>query len=229
MEKRYIIAAAEPSSCTLKLDGRSAAVVTIPEGADGKLCFDTGKQLDWYIADISESSSFPVHLPSGTSSDIVWSADGVCEVILFDGCRLDLNVQDPACSGKYEMPLKGLVSDGQLIDFAGALAVAASTGTAELNFPVNLKTGAATKISAATTEIDLRVLRQLSGRQVLRLSLSGPITVYRALDGGEAVVVADTSAAQISAAVLTVLSDWTEQTLTQMSEKTLDELIYKEV
>lgn len=229
MDKRYIIAAAGPSSYSLKLDGRSAAVVTIPEGADGKLCFDTGKHLDWYIADISESSLFQVRLSDGMSSDIVWSQDGAGEVILADGCRLDLNVQDPAYSRKYEMPLKGLVSDGQLIDFAGALAVSVSTGSAELNFPVNLKTGAATKISAATAEIDLRVLRQLSGRQVLRLSLSGPITVCRALDGGEAAVAADTSTAQISAAVLTVLSDWTEQTLTQMSEKTLDELIYREV
>lgn len=229
MEKRYIIAAAVPSSYSLRLDGRSAAVVTIPEGADGKLCFDTERHLDWYIADISGSSAFPVHLSDGVSSDIVWSQDGAGEVILSDGCRLDLNVQDPAYSGKYEMPLKGLVSDGQLIDFAGALAVAASTGSAELNFPVNLKTGAAAKIGAATAEVDLRVLRQLSGRQVLRLSLSGPITVYRALGGGEVAVSAGTSTAPISAAVLTVLSDWTEQTLTQMSEKTLDELIYREV
>ena len=58
---------------------------------------------------------------------------------------------------------------------------------------------------------------------------SGYMSVRRTLSGGVSQASTDTAPARISAAVFTVVSDWTERTLAEMSEMALDELAYKEV
>lgn len=229
MKQRFVITLEDCASRSVILDGKPASSLVIKDNVSGKLVLKTGSRLDWHLAGMGGESSGSICLPNQYDTELVFADGADGSLILSDGEHLSIRVRDAGHSSLYDIPLGGLVSDGQLIDFTGTLALAAATTAAELNFPVNLKTGGGVKISTATDAVDLRVLRELFGKERLRVSLTGSVFVSKALDGEESVISVGTESTPISAAVLAVLSDWTEHTIAQMTEQTLDELIYKEV
>lgn len=181
-----------------------------------------------YSITVGGLSSCKLTLRDGETSRIVLPDDMSGKLVLYEGDRIDLVVRDTDGSA-YEIRLSGLVSDGQIIDLSGVFELEVTTESAELNLPVNLNTNSDPILELESGAVDLLLVRNLSGQETLKVAAVGSMTVHKVLDGGEAFVSAGTAIAKISAAVFTVIADWTEHTLAEMAEKTLDELAYKEV
>nr|DAJ59168.1 MAG TPA: hypothetical protein [Caudoviricetes sp.] len=181
-----------------------------------------------YSITVGGLSSCKLTLREGENSPVVLPFDTGHRLVLNQGEQIGLTVRDTQ-GDAFALHLDGLVSDKQVIDLAGSFVFEVLTDAASLNFPVNLKTNSDPILELESGAVDLVLVRNLSGQETLEVSAVGSMTVHKVLDGGEAFVSAGTTAAKISAAVFTVIADWTEHTLAEMTEKTLDELAYKEV
>lgn len=181
-----------------------------------------------YSITVGDLSSCKLTLRDGETSRIVLPGDPSGKLVLHEGDRIDL-VACGTGSHAYEIRLSGLVSDRQIVDLSGIFELEVTTKSAELNFPVNLKTNSDPVLELKSAAIDLAIVRNLTGYERLDVFSAGSVTVSKTLGGGESTVAAGTSVAKISAAVFTVIADWTDHTLAEMVEKTLDELAYKEV
>lgn len=137
-------------------------------------------------------------------------------------------VGDPY-SGTIRMAFDGLISDGQLVDLFGTLSLWIGTSQADLNFPVNLNVNSEDSVSVDQDQAALMVERLLSGDEVVFVGTRGSMTVCRVLDGATNTIQVSTDSAALSAAVWTVISDWSDSRLSDWADKTLDELFYKEV
>lgn len=181
-----------------------------------------------YSITVGGLSSCKLTLRDGETSRIVLPGDMSGKLVLYEGDRIDLVARDTN-SGAYEIRLSGLVSDRQVVDLYGAFELEVATESAELNFPVNLKTNSDPVLELESAAISLVLIRNLYGHDRIDMSFTGSATVRKALSGGEAAVSADTSTAKISAEVFTVLTDWINEPFSEIADLTLDKLIYKEV
>lgn len=190
-----------------------------------------------------------VMFPSGSAVRITMQADRNAIVRTLEGSEATIVMRDPVAydvlspsdgsstvrtgdpygHDSIRMEFTGLVSDGQLVDLSGGLTVYVGTEKAELNFPVNLKPNGEDIISIHQATMEMFVERNLSGEHSIGVGFNGDITVSRVLDGSANTIQVAAGAAVLSTAVLTVISDWSEWKLSDWTDKTLDELIYKEV
>ena len=115
-----------------------------------------------YSITVGGLSSCKLTLRDGETSRIVLPGDMSGKLVLYEGDRIDLVASDTDSSA-YEIRLSGLVSDRQIIDLSGVFELEVTTESAELNFPVNLKTDSDPVLELESAAIDLCVTRNLSG------------------------------------------------------------------
>lgn len=170
-----------------------------------------------------------VHTSDGPEATIVMRDPVAYDVLSPSDGSSTVRTGDPYGNDPIRMEFTGLVSDGQLVDLSGGLTVYVGTEESELNFPVNLKPNGEDIISIHQAAMEMFVERNLSGEHRIGVGFNGDITVSRVLDGSANIIPVASGTAALSKAVLTVISDWSESTLADLSVQTLDELIYREV
>ena len=191
-------------------------LVMFPSGSAVRITMQTDRNS---LVHTSDGSEAPIVMRDPVAYDVLSPSDGSSTV----------HTGDPYGDDPIRMDFSGLVSDGQLVDLSGGLTVYVGTEKAELNFPVNLKPNGEDIISIHQATMEMFVERNLSGEHRIGVGFNGDITVSRVLDGSVNTIQVAAGAAALSTAVLTVISDWSEWKLSDWTDKTLDELIYKEV
>lgn len=150
-------------------------------------------------------------------------------VVLNDGDTVFFNWRDPSTLGAQTIYVEGLVSDGRMMELSGEVSFLVGTQSAGLDFPMNLIPAADEMITMDLAQIDLDVVRNLSGTIDTSISLTGSVTVSRVFDGSQEQMTIADAPSTLSASVFTVVSDWSESPISALSEKTIDEMVYKEV
>ena len=209
---------------TARADG--ATQMTVQAAARQKLILHSGDRINITVHD-ADSGDNVVRSPDGGYSTVILPQDGTYGVQA--GNDTVSTIYDTAHDGPYLMQISGLVSDGQMVDVSGGFSLLVKTDRAELNYPVNLKPVAGDTISIAQVQVDMDVVRNLSGAIPIHVGFSAAITVSRVFAGSDNQINVLTDSADLSASVLALLSDWTEFKLSEISDMTLDQLVYKEV
>lgn len=204
----------------------SATQITVPNTARQQLILHSGDRVNITVHD-ADSGANVVKSPDGGHSTVILPQDGTYGVQA--GNDTVSTIYDTAHDGPYLMQISGLVSDGQMVDIAGGFALKVTTDKAELNYPVNLKPVAGDTISISQAQVDMDVVRNLSGAIPIHVGFSAAITVSRMFAGSDNQINVLTDSADLSASVLALISDWTEFKLSEISDMTLDQLAYKEV
>lgn len=153
----------------------------------------------------------------------------VRRIVLNDGDTVLLHLRDADSLGTQTIYVEGLVSDGKRLELNGELSLLVGSNTAALDFPTNLKPSGTETVLIDVSQIKLDIVRNLSGEISNTVSFSGSIAVSRVFGGSrEQMVIAD-APSTLSASVFTMVSDWSEELISDLSEKTIDEMVYKEV
>lgn len=129
----------------------------------------------------------------------------------------------------YQLICDGLVSDMQLVDVTGRIDLSIGTAPAETEIALLIKPAQVQGLYVATTETDLDVVRNLAYEMVIKAGFDGMVTVERVLSGTENSLSVATAPGVLSGSVYAMVSEWSERSLLELSDMSLDDLIYKEV
>ena len=209
---------------TARTDGETQ--MTVHDAGIQKLILHSGDRINITVRD-ADSGSNAVKSPDGGHSTVILPQDGIYGVQA--GNNTVSTIYNTAHDGPYLLQISGLVSDGQMVDIAGGLALKVTTDKAELNYPVNLKPAAGDTISIAQAQVNLDVVRNLSGTIPIHVGFNAAVTVSRVFAGSYNQINVSTDSADLSASVLALISDWSEFKLSDIADMTLDQLVYKEV
>lgn len=150
-------------------------------------------------------------------------------VVLNSGDIVSLSLLNPSSLGTQVIYIDGLVSDGRLTELSGEITFKIGTSSATLDFPMNLTPIDGETITLDAAQMNLEVIRNLSGELVQFVAFTGSVAVTRILNGSsEELSIAD-APSTLSASVYTYVSDWSELTVSALMDKTIDEMVYKEV
>lgn len=149
-------------------------------------------------------------------------------IVLQDGDTVRITLGD---DGKdvYGLYIEGLVSDGKTLYLNGETELWVRTESAALDFPTNLKPAGSNVVTLKTTSITMEVVRRLSGKVAQSVSFTGDVTVARVFSGADWSIGVGSSPCVLSASVFTYVSDWSEQTISALADRTIDNMVYKEV
>lgn len=200
--------------------------MALPETGHQKLILHSGDRINITVRD-ADSGANAVQSPDGGHSTVVLPQGGTYGVQAENDTVS--TIYDTAHDGPYLMQISGLVSDGQMVDIAGGFSLLVKTDRAELNYPVNLKPASGDTINITQAQVDMDVVRNLSGTIPIHVGFSAAVTVSRVFAGSDNQVNVSTDSADLSASVLALISDWTEFKLSEIADMTLDQLVYKEV
>lgn len=158
---------------------------------------------------------------------ILIPADGLYRVVLsgqYDNERITIPQGDI-----YQLICDGLVSDMQLVNVTGRIDLSIGTAPAEADIAFLLKPTQDQCLYIATTQTDVDVVRNLAQEVVIKTGFSGLVTVERVFSGTQSGVSVATAPGILSGSVYAMVSEWVDQSLLDLSDMSLDDLIYKEV
>ena len=157
-------------------------------------------------------------------------SDALRHIILSPGSKVRLSISDPQSQKAAKIHLSAIVSDHESMALSGTLRLfSIGTSGADVDTFANLYPDCHGTLQLSTVAVDMEVIRNLSGELRNTISFTGFMTVRKNFDGATNRFHFTTSGAVLSTSVFTVISDWSEKTLGEVSKLTLDEMIYKEV
>lgn len=162
------------------------------------------------------------------AAHILIPAGGIYRVLLDNVQSAAHRVTVPA-SSVYQVICDGLVSDKQLVNLTGRVGITVSTSVSQVAAELVLQPAQSDALYIVTSKTDLEVVRELASELLIKAGSTGDITVERVLDGSENSIGISTLSGVLSGSVYTLVSEWTEDLLSELESMSLDEMIYKEV
>lgn len=150
-------------------------------------------------------------------------------ITLNRGDTVVMSLQDPSVLGAYTLCIEGLVSVAQQTRLNGELSLMIDTQQATLHSLMTLTPTGVNTFMMDTAQINLSITRNLTGSTAYTVSCTGSAAVSRFLSGSTEQIELATTPAILSTSVFALVSDWSEVLIGDISEKIIDNLVYKEV